>query len=118
MRSEREFHAVRFIINKESIKIVGKDKELFLSLSEIRRVGLEKRFNKVLALLVVVMAVISLVTLNTIYLLLTFIMLTVTGLSREYVLIIECSNEVIKVKGLRKTELNKALSFFKEYFTH
>lgn len=118
LRAEKEFRAVKLSIDKENVKIAGKDGELLISLPEIRRVGVEKRFNKVLASLVVVMAIISLATSNALYLLLTFIMLAVTGMTREEILIIEYGNNLVKVRGLQKAELNKALNFFKEYFTH
>lgn len=117
-KREVEIRAVKISIDGSSIRIRGRKKEFNFDLSEIRNFGVERRFNRILALLLLAMAIISIITLNMIYLILTFIMLIIAIVSREEILLLELEEDIIKVRDLKKRDLNKTLEFLRKHSTH
>jgi len=89
--------------------------EVEVPLSSVRRVGSIKKFNRVLIVLVMVMAVLSLLTQEFTYSLLTLLMLAVCLLTKEEALVLETADgKLLEVTVRSKNSFRKVLKELKD----
>jgi hypothetical protein len=101
-------------LSGEVLKFRRDGGELELPLGSIRRVGSIKRFNRVLVALVIAMAVLTLVTQEFTYSLLTLLMLAVCILTKEEALVLETTDGRLLEVTVRGGNLKKVLRELKE----
>ncbi|MGC9148840.1 MAG: hypothetical protein ACP5GI_05315 [Sulfolobales archaeon] len=104
----------------ESKKIIFKHSESFLeiSLDEIKELSVEKRYNKILVILTIIIAILTLISPEVLNLIFLIITLSVTLLTKEYILIINLKgNNIYRICDIDKKDLDTLISLFKE-ITH
>lgn len=118
-RSGNEIIVNKVEVTEKGIRIYdNRNNEITINYSSIRKIGVERRFNRVLVLLTMIMSITLLITMNGFCLILTLILFIATLINRSEVLLISYDMGILKIRGLRKAELNAIINNLKNSFTH
>lgn len=98
-------------LTDDQLILVGKGFERSVRVEDIRRVGVEKSFNKVLALLTIAVAVLTMISQDLPHLITLLLVLFLTASYREESIVLETKDDVvIKVAGLQSKDVRKTVN--------
>lgn len=118
-RSDSEITVNKVEVTEKEIRIYdSRNNEITINYSDIHKIGIERRFNRVLVLLTISISITLLITMNGVYLILTLILFIATLINRNEILIISYKMGVLKIRGLRKAELNAIINNIRNSSTH
>lgn len=111
--------ARRVTIEEGDLVLDGSTEESRISLSSIRRFGVMKRYSRVLVVLTIVIAVISIYTQDLFHTILTLVALGVTLATREEVLVLETANgSILEISTRDRKSIKKAAEGLSKLLTH
>lgn len=119
MSTTRKVRADRVHVKGDKLVLAGSKDLPEVPLQSIKRVGVLRRFSKVLVILVVIMAVISIFTQEFLHTVLTLITLGVCLAMREDILVIETvEGQLVEISVRDRRSVKKASEELHKLLTH